>query len=175
MKYYALVRDVEPSAAEPTSRIIDELNRAPPFDYLVESTQPISIDARVETMFGEPRWVLKPARSARLRCVFFFNRKDGMSRRDFLGYWHHRHAPLVPRTPGLAGYLQCALVASAPYDAVTELYWSDRASLDRSLRSDELNREQAEDAERFVDGASIVRAFVAGPWCDPDDGGGCAT
>lgn len=74
----------------------------------------------------------------------------------------------MPKTPGLAGYLQCALEPGAPFDAVTELHWADRESIDLSLGSDELTVEQSEDSKNFVDRSSITRAFVVGSWWGPE-------
>ncbi|MCU1356353.1 MAG: EthD domain [Acidimicrobiales bacterium] len=36
-----------------------------------------------------------------MKLFAFVKRKDGMSREDFLEYWHHSHGPLIRDTPGL--------------------------------------------------------------------------
>jgi uncharacterized protein (TIGR02118 family) len=36
-----------------------------------------------------------------VKLFAFVKRKEGMSREDFLEYWHHRHGPLIRDTPGL--------------------------------------------------------------------------
>ena len=169
MKHYVFVRgDSSAVDGAASSRVVRELSPDADFDALIEAGMALPVaDDVVKSFSGEPRWVMQPPDDAPYRCVFCFNRKIGMERDDFLRYWREHHALIVPKTPGLAGYLQCALVPDAPFDAVTELYWRDRESIDRSLNSDELNVEQREDSKNFVDRASIIPAFVSGSWWNP--------
>jgi len=40
-----------------------------------------------------------------MRLFAFLRRKEGMSRDDFLRYWHEVHGPLIRETPELGGHL----------------------------------------------------------------------
>ena len=43
--------------------------------------------------------------SGRMQLHAFVKRKEGMSREEFLAYWHTRHGPLIRDTPGLGDRL----------------------------------------------------------------------
>jgi uncharacterized protein (TIGR02118 family) len=36
-----------------------------------------------------------------VKLFAFVKRKEGMTREEFLDYWHHHHGPLIRDTPGL--------------------------------------------------------------------------
>ena len=38
-----------------------------------------------------------------MQLFAFVKRKEGMSREDFLDYWHNQHGPLIRDTPDLGG------------------------------------------------------------------------
>ncbi|MEM7078348.1 MAG: EthD domain-containing protein [Pseudomonadota bacterium] len=102
-----------------------------------------------------------------MKSVFTFRHNPAMSFAEFSRYWREEHAPIVPRTPHLAGYAQihldtqCTYSASAPeFSAVTELYWSDHAALKAGMNSREMTQEQSRDAEVFADRDSIRMAVV---------------
>lgn len=105
-----------------------------------------------------------------LKSVFAFRHNPSMSFADFTHYWRERHAPIVPRTPELAGYAQIHLNNDQSYSdnapgftAITELYWRDHAAMEIGMASKEMTEEQSSDAEIFADRASISMAVLECP------------
>ena len=103
-----------------------------------------------------------------MKLFAFVKRKEGMSREDFLDYWHHHHGPLIRDTPGLGdrtvSYVQHP---SAPEDrsgwdgvAVQEFAtWDDFIAMlggeaGEAMRADEAN---------FLDSSSIKVVFTGDP------------
>jgi len=91
-----------------------------------------------------------------VKGLFLLKRRAGMSPEEFQDYWLHKHAPLVPREPGLLQYVQCHHVLEGyadgepAYDGVAELWWRDRAAFDRYWNSDALQEEFATDPPQFM-------------------------
>lgn len=97
----------------------------------------------------------------------FVKRKEGMSREEFLAYWHDRHGPLIRDTPGLGDrttrYEQHPARAGdrSGFDgvAVQEFAsWDDFVAMlsgppGDAMRADETN---------FLDSASIKVVFTEG-------------
>ena len=101
-----------------------------------------------------------------VKGLFLVKRKPGISVAEFQDYWRTRHAPLVPKTPGLRRYVQCHVLpetyetATPAYDGVAELWWPDLATFEKSWASPELQIEQLNDARNFVDGRSSAALLV---------------
>lgn len=102
-----------------------------------------------------------------VKAVFLLKRKPGMSVTAFQDYWRNKHAPLVPRTPGLRHYVQChvapELYQSDPapaFDGVAELSWSDLESFRSAWASDAFRVEQLPDAANFLDFETTVTLLV---------------
>lgn len=92
-----------------------------------------------------------------VKGLFLLKRRPGMSPEEFQDYWLHKHAPLVPREPGLVRYVQCHYVLEGyadgdpAYDGVAELWWRTPAAFDRYWNSDALREELAADPPQFMD------------------------
>lgn len=92
-----------------------------------------------------------------VKALFFPKRKPGLSVADYQTYWHTKHGPIVPKTPGLRRYVQCHVLpetyqdGTPVYDGVAELWWPDFASLEKAAVSPEFRVEQLTDAQQFVD------------------------
>lgn len=101
-----------------------------------------------------------------VKGLFLVKRKPGMSVAEFQDYWRTRHAPLVPRTPGLRRYVQCHVLpemyetTTPAYDGVAELWWPDLATFEKSWASPELQVEQFNDVRNFVDGRGSAALLV---------------
>ena len=103
-----------------------------------------------------------------MKLFAFIKRKEGMSREDFLAYWHEQHGPLIRDTPGLGDRtIRYEQHPARPDDrsgwdgvAVQEFAsWDDfLAMLDgapgEKMRADEAN---------FLDSASIKVVFTEDP------------
>lgn len=103
-----------------------------------------------------------------MKLFAFVKRKEGMSREDFLEYWHHQHGPLIRDTPGLGDRtLSYVQHPAAPQDrsgwdgvAVQEFAsWDDFIAMlggeaGEAMRADEAN---------FLDPSSIKVVFTEGP------------
>jgi uncharacterized protein (TIGR02118 family) len=103
-----------------------------------------------------------------MQLVAFVKRKEGMSREDFLSYWHEVHGPLIRDTPGLGdrttSYVQHPAHENdrSGFDGVAIqnfASWADfLAMLDgpagEAMRTDEAN---------FLDPSSIKVVFTGDP------------
>ncbi len=101
-----------------------------------------------------------------VKALFLVKRKPGLSVAEFQDYWRNKHAPIVPKTPGLQRYVQCHVApetygAETPkYDGVAELCWADMASFEKGWQSDEMQVEQFNDVPNFVDIQNSVGLLV---------------
>ena len=116
-----------------------------------------------------------------MKLFAFVKRKEGMSREDFLSYWHTQHGPMIRDTPELGGQtLSYVQHPAAPGDrsgwdgvAVQEFAsWDDFLAM-LSGPAGELMRE---DEANFLDPSSIKVVFTEGEvvMIDPDDPAGSA-
>lgn len=95
------------------------------------------------------------------KCTFLFNRKPGMALAAFHEHWLYTHGPIAALTQGAERYVQSHITApDRTYDGITELFWADHATAVASMASDQMRTDQANDAQNFVDGGSLV-AFLA--------------
>ena len=83
-----------------------------------------------------------------IKRVSLLTRKDGMSREQFTRHWLEIHAPLARPVPGLRRYVQAHILeefrrpdlptSSVQVDGIAELWFDDRASMERALASPEM-------------------------------------
>ena len=113
-----------------------------------------------------------------MKLFAFVKRKEGMSREDFLEYWHTQHGPLIRDTPGLGDRTLSYVQHPAREDdrsgwdgvAVQEFAsWDDFIAMlggeaGEAMRADEAN---------FLDSSSIKVVFtddahvIIGPGAEP--------
>jgi uncharacterized protein (TIGR02118 family) len=121
-----------------------------------------------------------------LKLVFCLHRQPHLSREEFQRYWFEQHGPLVrshAAALGIRRYVQLhttgdelnALLRAGrggpePFDGIAELWWDDRAALERALGSpggQAAGRALLEDERRFIDLArsplwvSVERPVIA--------------
>ena len=103
-----------------------------------------------------------------MQLYAFVRRKDGMSREDFLHYWHETHGPLIRDTPGLADrLLRYEQHPSHPNDrsgfdgvAVQEFAsWDDFLAMLEAPHGDLMSADEA----NFIDRKDIVVVFTGDP------------
>ena len=96
-----------------------------------------------------------------IKRISLLTRKAGMTREQFTCHWLEIHAPLARPMPGLTRYVQSHIVeefrradiptAAMQIDGIAELWFEDRASMDRALASPEM-------AALHADGALFIGA-----------------
>ena len=94
-----------------------------------------------------------------IKRVSLLTRKDDMSREQFTRHWLEIHAPLARPVPGLRRYVQSHIleefrradIPTSPVqvDGIAELWFDDRASMERALASPEM-------AALHADGALFI-------------------
>jgi uncharacterized protein (TIGR02118 family) len=113
-----------------------------------------------------------------IKLVYCITRKQGMSREAFQRTWLEDHGPLVKRFADALGairYVQshtglddlgegfrASRGFEAPYDGITELWWSSRDDFEAAIASAdgiEAGKALLEDERRFID-FSHSRGFV---------------
>ena len=85
-----------------------------------------------------------------IKSLSLLTAKDGLSRAEFRRVWEAEHAPLVRAVPGVRRYVLSFVIdepttANAPIqamrvDAMAELWYDDKAALQRAAASPELKR-----------------------------------
>jgi len=86
------------------------------------------------------------------KVTAFNDKKEGMTRQEFMDYSTKTHVPLVLEMPGLRGYvLNFALPddEAAPHDAVVELWFDSEEDFAKAMESEEGQRALA-DAPNFM-------------------------
>src|SRR5260370_18833170 len=91
-------------------------------------------------------------------------RREDLSAQEFAANLRQIHGPLAERLPGLRRYVQNHVAADPGrkhpgWDAVVELYWEDRASMEAAWRSPE-GAAATHHLEEFVDVAKSTCAVV---------------
>lgn len=103
-----------------------------------------------------------------MRLVAFVRRREGMSREEFLRYWHERHGPLIRDTPGLGDRLLRYEQLPAREDdrsewdgvAVQEFAsWDDFVAMLESPAAEAMRADEA----NFIDPHSIRVVFTDDP------------
>ena len=98
----------------------------------------------------------------RMKGVYPFRRKADMAVDDFQSYWWHAHGPVAALTEEALAYVQIHPLPeswnSAPpvFDGITEIFWRDADAAMRGIGSRQMTEDQANDASRFVDRASVA-------------------
>ena len=90
-----------------------------------------------------------------LKFVVVLYRKAGTSRAEFRRYLRDVHGPMAEAIPGLRRYVQNHVAddptrADPGWDAVIELWWDDRDTMEKAWASAEGRRSTA-DLEAFAD------------------------
>jgi uncharacterized protein (TIGR02118 family) len=96
-----------------------------------------------------------------IKRVTLLTRQAGMTREQFTRHWLDVHAPLAHAVPGLRRYVQSHIVeefrrpdiptTAIEVDGIAELWFEDRAAMDRALASTEMKA-------LHVDGALFIGA-----------------
>ena len=99
----------------------------------------------------------------RVKIVFLFHRRPGMSFNEFSRYWRDQHGPIGAALPGLRKYVQNHAGATLdgsplPCDGFAELWFDDMRSLERALASPEAQAALA-DSEKFLD-VKRIQTFI---------------
>lgn len=95
-----------------------------------------------------------------IKIVIFFKRKQGMSVDDFQKYWQTTHADIIVKLPGIRGYVQSHVLASAYrkeepiYDGVAESYFDDTKAMKELAKTPEYAKVLA-DEHNFIHGPSM--------------------
>ncbi len=91
-----------------------------------------------------------------IRRISLLTRKAGMTREQFTRHWLEINAPLAHPVPGLRRYVQAHIVeefrrpdiptSTVEVDGIAELWFEDRASMERALASSEMKALHADGA-----------------------------
>jgi hypothetical protein len=98
----------------------------------------------------------------RIKGVYPFCKKPGLSLDEFRHYWWHNHGPIAALTEEALSYVQIHPIESIydkskqVFDAITEISWPDLESAHRGLGSRQMSEDQGTDAPNFVDMDSIA-------------------
>ena len=110
-----------------------------------------------------------------IKSVGLLTRKDGLTREDFVKHWLEVHAPLAHAVPGVRRYVQSHIVgersrADIPttdveIDGIAELWYDNRAAMERANASAEAKRLHA-DGALFIGRIKsfVVEENVIIPW-----------
>jgi 2-iminobutanoate/2-iminopropanoate deaminase len=80
-----------------------------------------------------------------IKSISLLTRKEGLTHEQFMKHWVEIHAPLAHAVPGLRRYVQSHIVAertrpdipttAVDVDGIAELWYDDRATMERALAS----------------------------------------
>ena len=106
---------------------------------------------------------------ARDKVLFFFTRKDGLSRQEFHDHYLHHHAPLGLRvTQTMDGYTVNLVDSDSTVDAVTEIWTASLADFfdpSKSFASEDDATTMMADHDSFIgpyDAYAVVEEVVQG-------------
>ena len=101
-----------------------------------------------------------------IKSLSLLVRKDGMTHEQFMKHWVDVHAPLALKVPGIRRYVQSHIAderrrpdipaIGVEVDGVAELWYDDRAAMDRANASPEAKRLH-DDGALFIGG---IKTFV---------------
>jgi uncharacterized protein (TIGR02118 family) len=101
-----------------------------------------------------------------IKSVGLLTRKAGLSHEDFVKHWREVHAPLAHAVPGLRRYVQSDILeertrpeipsTDVDIDGIAELWYDDRAAMERANASPEAKRLHA-DGALFI---GRIKSFV---------------
>ena len=101
-----------------------------------------------------------------IKGVYPFRRKPGLNVEAFQHYWWHTHGPIAAQTQAALAYTQlhvlpgCYETGEPVFDGITEIYWPDRAAVERAVASRQMIDNQGADAANFVDLQSVVLFYA---------------
>ena len=91
-----------------------------------------------------------------IKSISLLQRKEGLTHEQFMKHWVGVHAPLAHAVPGLRRYLQSHILgertrADIPslgvaIDGIAELWYDDRAAMERALATPEAKALHADGA-----------------------------
>jgi hypothetical protein len=126
----------------------------------------LSDDAEIHSVVtGIERVVVRTPQyitSDKIKGVYPFARKQGMSLEDFQDHWWHRHGPIAALTEAALSYIQVHGLPESydqivpVYDGITEISWTDAEAAGRAIVSRQMTEDQGSDAPNFVDMDSIA-------------------
>jgi uncharacterized protein (TIGR02118 family) len=101
-----------------------------------------------------------------IKSVGLLTRKEGLSHEDFVKHWLDVHAPLAHAVPGVRRYVQSHIIeertrpdiltTDLEIDGIAELWYDDRAAMERANSTPEARR-------LYADGALFIgriKSFV---------------
>jgi uncharacterized protein (TIGR02118 family) len=101
-----------------------------------------------------------------IKTIGLLTRKDGLTREEFVRHWFEVHAPLAHAVPGVRRYVQSHIVeertrpdipaTDVAIDGIAELWYDDRAAMERANRTPEAKRLHA-DGALFI---GRIKSFV---------------
>jgi uncharacterized protein (TIGR02118 family) len=101
-----------------------------------------------------------------IKSVGLLTRKEGLTHEDFVKHWLEVHAPLAHAVPGVRRYVQSHIVeerkrpdipsTDIEIDGIAELWYDDRAAMERANASPEAKRLHA-DGALFI---GRIKSFV---------------
>ena len=101
-----------------------------------------------------------------IKTLSLLTRRAGLSHDEFVRHWVEIHAPLAHAVPGLRRYVQNHIVAererpdipttAVDVDGIAELWFDDRAAMERANASPEAKRLHA-DGALFIGG---IKTFI---------------
>ena len=98
----------------------------------------------------------------RMKGVYPFCRKAGMTLDEFQSYWWHTHGPIAALTEEALAYVQIHPlpesydIAPPFFDGITEITWRDADAAMRGITSRQMKEDQAGDASNFVENDSVA-------------------
>lgn len=101
-----------------------------------------------------------------IKSLYLTLRKPGMSVVKFQKHWLEKHAPLIPKIPGLLGYTQAHVLPEIYeqeppcFDGVAELWWPDIETFLTAWNSKEHRDEQVDDLQKFIDMENTIGMLV---------------
>jgi len=101
-----------------------------------------------------------------IKSIGLLTRKDGLSHEDFVTHWFEVHGPLAHAVPGVRRYVQShileertrpdILTTEVEIDGVAELWYDDRAAMERANATAEAKRLH-DDGALFI---GRIKSFV---------------
>jgi uncharacterized protein (TIGR02118 family) len=105
-------------------------------------------------------------RDKMIKSIGLLTRKDGLSHEDFVKHWFEVHGPLAHAVPGLRRYVQSHILdertrpdiptTDVEIDGIAELWYDDRAAMERANATPEAKRLHA-DGALFI---GRIKSFV---------------
>ena len=91
-----------------------------------------------------------------IKSISLLQRKEGLTHEQFMKHWVEVHAPLAHAVPGIRRYVQSHIAAErtrpdipsleVEIDGIAELWYDDRAAMDRALATPEAKALHADGA-----------------------------